>query len=480
MMHSIFKNSKVARSFSASLAALLLVSGTSVTALAAEPEAEEEVVLNTAEEADGGCDGYDAEELLSDICGSDESDMEVILSSTDYDDDDYDDDDYDDDDYDDDDEEDDDDDDYDEPVMISRLCVTGIDLGVTAGAKPAYTAKMSSGDGKKAAVLCEKWTAENGAVSCSDAGAYRWTDEAFYRFSYQKNYTYSIVLKAKEGYFFTEDTMVALNGTYYEGVVSSDAERIYITNAFSRYADCQHEYQQEKVLKAAGCTTEGQALFTCKNCGSSRTDSIPALGHDYQQVTEKASMTADGSTYEKCINCSSIVNRTAIGSIKDVSLSGTSYTYNGSAKTPKAVVKDRNGKTISSSYYTISYRSNTSVGKASAVITFKNLYKGSTTLEFTINPGKTSISAVTALTKGFTVKWKKNTTQTTGYQIQYSTNSSFKSAVTKTISSNTTVSKKVTGLKTGTKYYVRVRTYRKVGSTSYVSGWSAKKSVKTK
>jgi len=48
-----------------------------------------------------------------------------------------------------------------------------------------------------------------------------------------------------------------------------------------------------------------------------------------------------------------------------------------------------------------------------------------------------------------------------------------------TITSNKTLSKKVTKLIAKKKYYVQVRTYKTVSGTKYYSAWSAKKSVKT-
>ena len=54
-------------------------------------------------------------------------------------------------------------------------------------------------------------------------------------------------------------------------------------------------------------------------------------------------------------------------------------------------------------------------------------------------------------------------------------------AVTKTVGTKyTSVTKKITGLKAKTKYYVQVRSYKIVNGKKYYSSWSAKKSVKTK
>ncbi len=82
------------------------------------------------------------------------------------------------------------------------------------------------------------------------------------------------------------------------------------------------------------------------------------------------------------------------------------------------------------------------------------------------------------------MRWKKQASQTTGYEIQYSTNSKFKGAKTlKGIKAKTT-SKNVTKLKAKKKYYVRIRTYKTVKinekSVKLYSSWSKVKKVTTK
>ena len=94
-------------------------------------------------------------------------------------------------------------------------------------------------------------------------------------------------------------------------------------------------------------------------------------------------------------------------------------------------------------------------------------------------PAKTSISKLVKAKKAITVKWKKKS-GVTGYQIRYSLKSSMKNSKTVTVKSAKTVSKKVKKLKKKKRYYVQVRTYKVVNGKTYWSGWSAKKSVKTK
>lgn len=99
---------------------------------------------------------------------------------------------------------------------------------------------------------------------------------------------------------------------------------------------------------------------------------------------------------------------------------------------------------------------------------------------FKVVPKATALSKVSAGTAGFTAKWDKRTSQVSGYQLQYSPNKNFGSAKSATITKNTTVSKKISKLKSARTYYVRVRTYKTVGKTKYYSAWSEVKTVKTK
>ncbi|MFR8247167.1 MAG: fibronectin type III domain-containing protein [Roseburia sp.] len=72
---------------------------------------------------------------------------------------------------------------------------------------------------------------------------------------------------------------------------------------------------------------------------------------------------------------------------------------------------------------------------------------------------------MTASKNTVTVKWKKQTKQTAGYEIQYSTSSKFTKKTTKTVKAakkNSMTSKKITKLKAKKKYYVRIRTYQTV------------------
>ncbi|MGN0527843.1 MAG: family 43 glycosylhydrolase [Eubacterium sp.] len=197
-----------------------------------------------------------------------------------------------------------------------------------------------------------------------------------------------------------------------------------------------------------------------------------------------ASLSKNGAVTKNyyCTECGKLFPKvTVINKISTVSLSSASYTYDGKVKKPSVKVADSKGKTISSNNYTVTYAGGRkNVGKYAVKITFKGNYSGTKTLYFTIKPKATSISSVSAKSKGFTVKWKKQSTQVTGYQIQYSTSSRFTSPKTVTVSNYKTTSKTISKLKSKKKYYVRIRTYKTVNGTKYYSSWSKAKSITTK
>jgi hypothetical protein len=91
-------------------------------------------------------------------------------------------------------------------------------------------------------------------------------------------------------------------------------------------------------------------------------------------------------------------------------------------------------------------------------------------------PKATSIKSLKASSRSINVKWKKVTANNSGYIVQYSTSSKFKGGKTVTVKGSSKTSRKLTGLKSGKKYYVRVRTYRNVSGYKLTSKWSKAKS----
>lgn len=172
--------------------------------------------------------------------------------------------------------------------------------------------------------------------------------------------------------------------------------------------------------------------------------------------------------------------KNVVSATPSVKLSTSAYTYNGKVKTPGVKVSV-NGTVLTKDNYSVSYgKGRKNVGKYTVKVTLKNDYAGSKTVSFKINPPKSAVKKLKKGKKSFTVYVKKQSKQTSGYQVQYSTSKKFKSPKTKSLTSYKKTSLKVKKLKKHKKYYVRIRTYKKVGKAKYYSSWSSAKSVKTK
>ena len=306
--------------------------------------------------------------------------------------------------------------------------------------------------------------------------------------------------KPLEWYYKNAGGVLSINGV--DVIVNMSGCGSHGRNTMSVYyqgyrADVNFEVHALRRGKAVPptCTSNGYTPYICGNCGREvHWDIVPALGHHYKEKSRaftKATTSKDGkrtATYI-CTGCKATYTKTLQTYYKasNIKLSKTAYTYNGKVQKPSVTVKNSKGKALKNGTdYKISYpKGMKNVGKYTVKVTLKGNYSGSKSMTYNINPKGTSVSKVTAAKKGFKVIWKKQTTQTTGYEVQYSTASNFKKGnKTVTVSKNKTTSKSVSKLSAKKKYYVRVRTYKtvKIGgkSVKLYSGWSKAKSVTTK
>ncbi len=223
-------------------------------------------------------------------------------------------------------------------------------------------------------------------------------------------------------------------------------------------------------------TVKGINNFT----GEATADII--TNHNYKTTVKKATLSANGSVVTKCADCNSIKNSSTIYKPSVIKIAKTSYTYTGKVITPAVTVKDSKGKALKKGTdYTLSYSKNRkSVGNYSVKVSFRGNYSGSKTLSFKICPKPTKISKLTPKSKSFVAKWKKQSKETSGYEIQYSTRSNFKSKKVVTVSVSSKTSCTVKSLKAKTKYFVRIRTYKNLSGKKIYSSFTNTLSVKTK
>ena len=252
-----------------------------------------------------------------------------------------------------------------------------------------------------------------------------------------------------------------------------------------------HSYGNSVVTKQPTCTSEGTAIKTCTKCNATVTEKLPEKGHT--AVTDKgypatcttagktdgshcsvcntvikvqtvinatghkssgwivdkaASIGVKGSKHKECAVCKKVLETAEIPALSRISISKASvtlststYAYDGKAKKPGVTVK-LNGKTLKNGTdYTVSYSNNTKVGTATVKITGKGNYTGSVSKTFKIknNFKKATVSGISTkaftgknITQSITVKYNGKTLKKgTDYTVSYSNNKSIGTATVK-------------------------------------------------
>ena len=252
-----------------------------------------------------------------------------------------------------------------------------------------------------------------------------------------------------------------------------------------------HSYGNSVVTKQPTCTAEGTAIKTCTKCNATVTEKLPAKGHT--AVTDKgypatcttagktdgshcsvcntvikvqtvinatghkssgwitdkaASIGVKGSKHKECTVCKKVLETAEIPALSRISISRASvtlststYAYDGKAKKPGVTVK-LNGKTLKNGTdYTVSYSNNTKVGTAKVTITGKGNYTGSVSKTYSIknNFKKATVSGISTkaftgrnITQSITVKYNGKTLKNgTDYTVSYSNNKKIGTATVK-------------------------------------------------
>ena len=163
--------------------------------------------------------------------------------------------------------------------------------------------------------------------------------------------------------------------------------------------------------------------------------------------------------------------------VSNVKLNRTSYTYTGKSIRPSVTVTV-NGKKIGASAYKLYYKNNKNSGIGTVQVRGIGKYSRiNKTLTFKILPPKTLLTGLKKANRSFTASWKKNI-QATGYQIQYAADSRFtKERKTVIVGKQSATRYKISGLKNKKTYYVRIRSYKRVGKKVLYSSWSTVKKI---
>lgn len=217
-----------------------------------------------------------------------------------------------------------------------------------------------------------------------------------------------------------------------------------------------HNYYISSSSTFETCVNAGTYIYEC-DCGDTYSETISPTGHNYVVIPGKsATCTATGLTDgKKCLVCNKVIEEQKeikpLGH-KEVTVKAVKATYTKTGLTA--------GKKC----------------KTCGTVTVKQKKVAKKKLK------KVTISTVKSTkAKQASVNWK-TVSDATGYIVEYSTSKKFTKKTTKKVTVKKAKSKKTTlkKLKSGKKYYIRIRAYKTVGKKTVYGAYSSVKTVKVK
>lgn len=280
----------------------------------------------------------------------------------------------------------------------------------------------------------------------------------------QSSEDFSVVINLKNNYY---DSYIPVEGTM---AGSGDVAKIATAAAGESFVKAKGSGWEDSGI-LFGVNNRIKVYTTNKAPEPAKTEENTTSSEDKKAAEEKAAQLEEAKkTAQKAPTLSNTTKGVKV-SWKKVS-GATKYT----------VYRSTDGKTWKSVYSTknTSWTDEAAVGNCKTycyyVVTNVSSTKiNSKTSKYVYLTRPAISSATKKSTTSFVVKYKKNS-KASGYIIQYSTKSDFTKA--KEIDAKTKVSYTVKSLKKKTKYYVRVRSYKKSGNKKYVSAWSKTKVIK--
>ena len=239
--------------------------------------------------------------------------------------------------------------------------------------------------------------------------------------------------------------------------------------------------------KSVKVDAKGKVTIAKKFVGQATITITAAETKKYDPASKKVTVTVIPTGTKLTSVKSAKTGQLTIKWSKNAAVTGYQVQYATSSKfTGAKTLNIKSNKTVTSTLsklkekqkYYVRIRTYKTVGKV-------NYYSAwsaakSATVKGVTAPAAVKLTSVKSAKAGeLTVKWGKNA-KAGGYQLQYAAASNFKGAKAVTVKKAATVSTTIKKLTKGKKYYVRVRTYQKVGSKTYYSAWSASKNVTIK
>lgn len=167
-----------------------------------------------------------------------------------------------------------------------------------------------------------------------------------------------------------------------------------------------------------------------------------------------------------------------------VAVDGSSFAYTGSRIKPAVTVTLDGVELEKGTDYTVKYAANKKVGTATVTVIGTGIYAGTVAAQFDIVPASVTNLKATAAKKSVKLAWDKRKAQTDGFVICWATSkvklAKGKALKTATVKKAAAKSYTASKLKSGKRYYFKVRAYKVVDGVKVYSAWSAVKGAKAK
>lgn len=240
-------------------------------------------------------------------------------------------------------------------------------------------------------------------------------------------------------------------------------------------------FTKEQKITSPTCTKDGKIEFVCSLCGHIfSTTTIEAKGHDF----------GDNNELEYCKNCTAKNPNYTPPTTTTEPTSETKPTTSTTVTQPTTAVSTTLTPSSQPVTSTVTATATASSAEYQVPITAAQTTKtADTTKKATATkksnktvkkPKNTKIKKLTSKKTNLTITWSK-VSGVKGYQIQVATDKKFKkNKKTVTIKKQKTTKKTIKKLKSGKKYYVRIRTYKVSKNKKVYSSWTKAKKVKIK
>lgn len=218
-----------------------------------------------------------------------------------------------------------------------------------------------------------------------------------------------------------------------------------------------HDWGPYEMYNEPSCTTEGSKVSTCNRCGKDRYISVPMKEHQWagEYVEIYPTCYRTGSKYKICEMCGERGMDSPIPALE--------HKY--------------------SSWYTMRQATEVSNGEMRRSCSLCGNIQYQITEQLAPTLPSVKISKPKSAKGYVTVKWKKpskkNLKKIGGIEMQIAVDPDFTNIVKSTTAGSKKTSKKISGLQSKTKYWVRIRAYKNAADGKHVSVWKVKK-VKTK